>query len=72
MSSRRATCWQAVSGAFHVTGVDAVAVTGLLMLSLGYAFLIVATQLFMAGSSHATLAGGTEPAVSTSLRIDWV
>ena len=55
-----------------MTGVDAVAVTGLLMVALGSAALTVAKHFCIAGSFHQTLAGGMPPAVSTPLRMDCV
>ena len=58
MSVNRATCWQASSGAVHVTGVDAVAVTGSLMTALGSAAWMVAMQRFIAGSFQTTGKGG--------------
>src|SRR6516165_5318125 len=63
ISANKATCTQAVCGAVQVTGVDAVAVTGLLIAALGSAAWMVAKQRFMVGSFHQIEAGGIPPAV---------
>src|SRR6516162_7847353 len=71
-SANMATCTHAVSGAVHVTGVEDVAVTGLLMTAPGSAACTVAKHFFIVGSLYQTDGGGLPPAVMASLRIDWV
>src|SRR6516165_4195980 len=71
-SASMATSTQAVCGAVHVTGVEDVAVTGLLMTAPGSAECTVAKHFFIVGSLYQTDAGGLPPAVMAFFRIDCV